>query len=212
MKNSTINYYDLNAQKYAESTINVKISESLEMFCKNLPEKARVLDVGCGSGRDSLYFKSKGFNVTAIDASAELAKFASKQIGQEVLIRDVKDLGFKNEFDAVWCMASLLHLKKDELPLAIKNCIQSLKVEEPGFFFASFKIGNGSGYDENGRFFSYYQKEELKEILENTQYFEKIQFQENEDKLGRNEVSWISFVAQKKPNLILDYNIKNKFK
>ena len=212
MKNSTINYYDLNAQKYAESTINVKISESLEMFCKNLPEKARVLDVGCGSGRDSLYFKSKGFNVTAIDASAELAKFASKQIGQEVLIRDVKDLGFKNEFDAVWCMASLLHLKKDELPLAIKNCIQSLKVEEPGFFFASFKIGNGSGYDENGRFFSYYQKEELKEILENTQYFEKIQFQENEVKLGRNEVSWISFVAQKKPNLILDYNIKNKFK
>jgi len=208
MKNSTINYYDLNAKKYLDSTINIKVSEELENFCLNLKPGAKILDVGCGSGRDSLHFIQNGFNVVSIDASSELAKLASEQIKQQVIVKKIEDLDFKNEFDAVWCMASLLHLKKEALPLAINNCIKALKSESEGLFFASFKNGNGSAYDENGRFFSYYQQEELKEILEQTQCFKNIEFTSNKDKLGRNDVNWISFIAQKK----YDLNLENKSK
>jgi SAM-dependent methyltransferase len=212
MKNPTIQYYDENAAKYAQSTLHVKISETLKDFSKSLPKSAKVLDVGCGSGRDSLYLKSQGFDVVAIDASAELAKFASEQIGQEVWVKNVLDLDFKDQFDGVWCMASLLHLKKEELPLAIQKGVEALKKEENGPFFACFKLGHGEGYDENGRFFSYYQPEELKAIFEQTQYFEKITITQNEDRLGRNEVTWINLMCQKKPALTLEKNKSNGFK
>jgi len=210
MKNSTINYYDLNAQKYSDSTIVAEVSEQLQGFCSKLKPNAKILDVGCGSGRDSLYFINNGFNVVAIDASENLAKLASEIIKQNVFVSSIEGLKIENEFDGVWCMASLLHFKKEVLPLAIKNCIKSLNENERGLFFASFKIGNGESYDENGRVFSYYQPDELTDILDKTGYFSSIDLNISEDKMGRGN-NWVSFVAQKKPNLTFEKKIKNTF-
>lgn len=202
MKNSTINYYDLNAQKYAESTVNVEVSEQIKNFCSQLSPNSKILDIGCGSGRDSLYFINNGFKVCPIDASNELAKIASELIQQEVTVCKIEEFKKENEFDAIWAMASLLHLKKIDLPIALNNCVQSFKKDQQGLLFASFKVGNGESYDENGRFFSYYQPEELKSILESTEYFDKIEYQINKDKMGRGN-DWISFCATKKMNLYL---------
>jgi 2-polyprenyl-3-methyl-5-hydroxy-6-metoxy-1,4-benzoquinol methylase len=153
MKNPTINYYDLNAKKYIETTINIAAGEPIKSFCSQLKPNANILDVGCGSGRDSLYFINRGFSVVAIDASKQLANLASAVIQQDVLVTSIENLKIENEFDAVLCMASLLHLKKNDLPSATKNCSKSLKENQEGLFFASFKIGYGESYDDNGRFF-----------------------------------------------------------
>jgi SAM-dependent methyltransferase len=202
MKNSTINYYDLNAKKYIENTINIAVGDPIKLFCSQLNPGANILDVGCGSGRDSLYFIQYGFNVVAIDASAQLAKLASDVIKQDVIVTSIENLKIENKFDAVWCMASLLHLKKSALPLAIKNCIQSLKENEDGLLFASFKIGDGESHDDNGRFFSYYQPDELKNILEKTGFFSSITLIVSEDNMGR-ENNWVSVIAKKKLELNL---------
>lgn len=213
-KEKTLDYYNQHANEFVENTFHAQISQSLERFIHLLPKKAHILDVGCGSGRDSLYFLNQGYSVVSFDASEEVAKIAEKTIQHPVLVQDIETMPWNNEFDGVWAMASLLHLPKEKLFLAITHCVKALKSEESGYFFASFKIGSGEYYDEKRRFFSYYQPEELKEILDNTDYFTNITYDINEDSLGRAGLSWISFFAEKKAGLILqtDFNSKKNMK
>ncbi len=194
MKNSTINYYNLNAQKYFDSTFDKQAITLLKDFCSDLPKNSTILDVGCGSGRDSLYFIEQGFKVIAIDASADLAQLASQKIGQKVIVTKVQDLNIQHKVDAVWAMASLLHLPKNELPIAIHKCLTALKPNQPGKFMCSLKLGEGQSYDENGRFFSYYKPEEIKDILTTTGWFEHLTITVTGDNLGR-DTQWINAIG-----------------
>lgn len=204
-KNSTINYYNINAQQYFDSTINIDTSQQIEFFCSNLAPNSKILDIGCGSGRDSLYFIQNGFQVFPIDASQKLAQLAEKLIQQKVFVYNIEDFHLENQFDAIWAMASLLHLPKSILPIALKNCVSSLKFEKSGVFFSSFKIGHGESYDEKGRFFSYYQPKELLSIFEKTELFENLEFTITNDKMGR-ENQWMSLKAINKPLLKNNFN------
>lgn len=69
MSEKTSAYYNENAMEYAESTKNLEMEHLYDIYLKDFPVKGKILDVGCGSGRDSLNFKNKGYAVTAIDAS-----------------------------------------------------------------------------------------------------------------------------------------------
>lgn len=126
---------------------------------------------------------------------------------------NMKDISWENQFDGVWAMASLLHLEKKDFPHILKKVINSVK--EDGYLFISLKQGMDSGYDEKGRFFSYYQKEELENILKEMNV-ENISFSANKDTLGR-DLSWISFIAQKNSLKLLHQNkndnniLKRKF-
>ena len=82
--NTTINYYNLNAKKFIENTQNADMHLAQEKFLQLLPGSASILDFGCGSGRDAKYFLEKGYQVTAIDGSAELCRLASEFTGIEV--------------------------------------------------------------------------------------------------------------------------------
>ena len=57
----SIDYYNKYAAAYYESTVDLDMSEALDRFIKYLPENAEVMDLGCGSGRDSLYLEEAGF-------------------------------------------------------------------------------------------------------------------------------------------------------
>ena len=107
---------------------------------------------------------------------------------------DMKDISWENEFDGVWAMASLLHLEKKDFPHILKKVINSVK--EDGYLFISLKQGVDSGYDEKGRYFSYYQKEELENILkemnvENTIPSESVLL--NFVKLNNTSLGWIVY-------------------
>jgi trans-aconitate methyltransferase len=69
-----------------------------------------ILDAGCGSGRDSSYFLDKGFDVSAFDASAELAKLASQLIHRPVTVCQFNEYESDKPFDGIWACASLLHV------------------------------------------------------------------------------------------------------
>ena len=75
-KDQTLNYYNANADEYTERTISADLSGQYRFFEKYLPAGTRILDFGCGSGRDTKYFKDKGFIVSAIDGSEEMCKKA----------------------------------------------------------------------------------------------------------------------------------------
>ena len=70
----TIDYYNKYAEEFTASTFEVDMESLYQPFLAELSEGARILDVGCGSGRDTLAFKNKGYQVEAIDYSAELVK------------------------------------------------------------------------------------------------------------------------------------------
>lgn len=79
--NSTIDYYNLNAENFIENTQNVDMHLAQDKFLHLLKEGAAILDFGCGSGRDTRYFLDKGYRVTATDGSAELCRLASDVTG-----------------------------------------------------------------------------------------------------------------------------------
>ena len=68
----SIDYYDRYAVPYYEETVNLSMEEQLQSFMELLPENGEVLDLGCGSGRDTLFLEEEGFSVTAMDGSKRM--------------------------------------------------------------------------------------------------------------------------------------------
>ena len=77
-------YYDENAQAFFDSTLNVDMQPLYDRFLPLIQEGAHILDAGCGTGRDAYFFKTKGYSVTAMDASKTLCKLASAHLNQDV--------------------------------------------------------------------------------------------------------------------------------
>ena len=104
------------------------MSPELPSFLKLLPKNGKILDAGCGSGRDSLFFKQQGYDVVSFDISKELVDLASRLIGQKVLHMSFGDLDFENEFHGIWASASLLHIPQEEMDDVLEKLSRALKV------------------------------------------------------------------------------------
>lgn len=160
---STQSFYQSNAEHYFVETQAMSMSEELELFTEQLEPGAHILDLGCGSGRDSKFFIDQGFKVTAIDGSSELAKKASEYLGQTVEEKLFQHIEYDREFDAVWACASLLHCPKHQLLDVLKRVIRALK--PGGLLFMSFKHGEQESFDNKGRYFNNQTEASLGELL-----------------------------------------------
>ena len=109
----TIEAYNKFAELFYARTFN-KISQyHLTEFLSKLKGK-KILDAGAGTGRDMIYFKEEGYNVTGIDLADEMIKVAKKKAKVTIKKMDMKKLEFKDEsFNGVWCCATLLHVPKE---------------------------------------------------------------------------------------------------
>lgn len=137
----TLTYYTKNAVLYARRTWCLDVEEPRRRFVALLPEQARILDAGCGSGRDTLAFRRSGFDVTAYDASPSMAKEATRRSGVNVSTRRHADLDEKAAYDGIWCCASLLHIPLGAWPATLTNFRQALR--EEGVLYLSVKDGGG---------------------------------------------------------------------
>ena len=185
----TKQYYSTNYKEYISSTQNVDMTEHYNRFLPYLSKGAKILDIGFGSGRDMLYFSSKGYNVFGIDNVSEFVD-NGKANGLNVELCDFHNLPYVEEFDGIWACASLLH--SDDLLLAFNNLYKALKVG--GFIYLSMKYGNGTNV-ENGRFYQYINEEKLKELCKNSNLF-IVEIYNSEDLLKRNNC-WINAVLTK---------------
>ena len=113
MVNKTLNYYNQNADSFIEGTVSVNFKEVQDKFLQMLSGK-KILDFGCGSGRDTMYFLKSGFDVTATDGSEELCKYASEYTGIQVKQMLFQDLDEVDYYDGIWACSSILHLSKNE--------------------------------------------------------------------------------------------------
>lgn len=119
----TIDYYNRNVQDFVDRTVSVDFTRIQKVFLELLPRDARILDFGCGSGRDTKYFLDCGYQVDAMDGSIELCRAASEYTGIHVKRILFQELDEVEKYDGIWACASILHVKKTELPdIICKEC------------------------------------------------------------------------------------------
>jgi 2-polyprenyl-3-methyl-5-hydroxy-6-metoxy-1,4-benzoquinol methylase len=156
----TLNFYDQEAPVYTASGKN-GVSRWLEDFMNALPAGARVLELGCGGGRDAKAMLDRGFMVDATDGVAAMAAKAERRLGIPVRIMTFDELADVETYDAVWANASLLHVPRPALADVLARIYNALK--PGGLHFASYKGGGTEGRDAMGRYFNYLDKDTLVE-------------------------------------------------
>ena len=158
----TKDYYDNNAQEFVNSTFMVDMQSLYQPFLNLIPDFGRILDLGCGSGRDALAFKNMGYKIEAIDYSAELVKQASDLTGIEVRLQSFYDLDEIDTYNGIWACASLLHCERHRLVDVLQRMIQSLKAN--GVIYMSFKYGD-QDREKDGREFTDLNEQQAGELL-----------------------------------------------
>ncbi len=194
--NKTLDYYNKNADKFSSATASLDLNKLYKPFLSHIKkEKAAILDFGCGTGRDSLYFKQKGFDVVAVDGSKELCDIASRLIKQEVICKEFKDFQSNTMFDGVWACSSLLHVPNNEIYDVIKNIAGMLK--DKGCFYVSFKYGDFEG-ERNGRFFADYNENKVEKLLSAFSSMKIVETRITTDvRKGRETEKWLNVIAIK---------------
>ena len=196
MKNNTLDFYNNNSKSYIENTLSVDMSHLYKDFLKYIPKDGHILDLGCGSGRDSLEFIKKGYNITAVDGSKELAIATSKIIGKEVICSRFEDLQLTETFDGIWACASLLHVNKNYIVDVIKNISSNLRTN--GVFYMSFKYGENEYIDEKERYFNCYTEKTFNELINKIKNLKVEKIYKTTDILpGRGDVTWLNILCIK---------------
>ena len=190
----TLDYYDENSEEYSEKTFGADVSGLRDRFLSYVPHGGRILDLGCGSGRDSSFFLNAGYEVTAIDGSAGMCRIASKNAGIAVRRLQFSQLDYVEEFDGVWACSSLLHVPSCELPSTISLVRRSLK--PGGVIFASFRLGDFEG-DRDGRHYTDLDQGRLSDLFSRVG-FEVIDTWESLEK-GRG-MRWCNGLFRKRPS------------
>lgn len=189
----TIECYDTNASAFASDTVNVDISTIQDAFLSYLKEGSKILDLGCGTGRDSKYFLSKGFMAIPCDGSAGMCRIAEKNTGIKVRQLLFENLDYNNEFDGIWACSSLLHVPSSSLRGIFSLVHKALK--KNGIFYFSFKYGSFEG-DRKGRYFTDLTEKAIDEYIE--KLFAPLQIWiTNDARPGRNEEKWLNVIARK---------------
>lgn len=192
----TLEYYNNAAKEYVKDTMDANVLLDLNsFFLKNLPAKAAILDIGCGSGRDSKLFIEKGYTVTAIDGSTEICKLASDYIGQDVICMKFDEIDYENRFDGVWACASILHVPSKDLRQIFRKISRALK--DNGYFFACFKYGEFEG-ERNGRYFTDLTENKLKEVIADIENLQIVETSITVDvRTGRENEKWLNAIMRK---------------
>ena len=168
----TIEVYDKNAKEYVDFSYPQLLQFHLTQFISYLPKDAKILDAGCGSGKDAEYLVEEGFKVSAIDISSNILKEASKIVDASVEFEqmDILNLKFEdNAFDGVWCEAVLFHIPKEYVMGALEGFYRVMK--DKGVIHISVKEGEGEKMVEfpktgnEPKFFAFYKENELVDLI-----------------------------------------------
>ncbi len=115
-QNDSLKWYQDHTAEFIARTADVDMTPHYSRFLEHVVPGGRILDLGCGAGKASLYFTQKGYQVLAVDGCQELCDFTHRRVGCPVRHMFFEELDYTDAFDAVWACASLLHVCKADLP------------------------------------------------------------------------------------------------
>lgn len=187
-------YYNTNTQEFFDNTFDVDMTLIYSRFEKYLTEEAKILDAGCGSGRDTKYFLSRGYNVIAIDGSEEMVKCARDFTGINVQQQFFQNISFQNEFDGIWSCASLLHVPKKDINTVFNKFIKALKTD--GIWYMSFKYGENERTKDN-RLFNDYTEESLSNLVSQYKQLKIVELWLTDDRRPDRDDKWVNALVKK---------------
>ncbi len=193
--NDTLSYYERNAKAFANGTVDVDFTSVQERFLKLIPAGGRLLDFGCGAGRDTKYFLEKGYQVDAVDGSGNLCEIAGAYTGIQVRQMLFSELSAVDLYDGIWACSSILHLPKKELPDVFNRMKRALK--KSGYLYTSFKYGEFEGY-RNERYFTDFTEESFGDFLSGITGIQRMDEWVTADvRPGRGDEKWLNLILQK---------------
>lgn len=162
----TIESYEADAERYATDARNARLTDVYALFASRLPAPARILDAGCGSGRDVAHLETMGYNVVGMDQSLQLLRIARRSLRAEAALvcGDLERPPFGlGSFDGVWAVASLLHVRRRRVVPTVEAVAAA--VRPGGWLLTSMKLGSGSRRDPNGRLVNRYSETQWSDVL-----------------------------------------------
>jgi 2-polyprenyl-3-methyl-5-hydroxy-6-metoxy-1,4-benzoquinol methylase len=189
----TIDFYDNRSAEWVRETAKVDMSSIYDRFLPLVEPGGRILDVGCGPGRDTLAFIRAGYQVDAIDASRHMVEIASRRTGQPAQLLRVEELDCHDRYHGIWACASLLHLDDFALGEAMPKLVQAMKAD--GALYMSFKIGDGTRI-EQGRFFNDKTPKSLSTLVAPLRGMRILNVWESSDlRADGNQPDWVNCLA-----------------
>jgi len=195
----TIAEYQLTAEDYRIGTWHHDVSQNRNALITAMHKsKGKILDLGCGPGRDLVVFQEMGYQVTGLDATLAFVEMAQQIAGCEVWQQSFLSLDLPNStFDGIFANASLIHVPSAEMLGVLKDLHQALN--KNGILLMSMVRGDREGYSERPTGFRYvtgWEYETLKLKLEAAK-FQIIDYYYRPQGCPIEECSWLVMVAQK---------------
>lgn len=202
MQVKTISYYEENANSLVNRYESADVSNVQQLLLQTFNEKSKLLEIGCGSGRDASFMTKNDFDVTAIDGSKNMIDEAKKihpELSEKLYHKTLpSDLELSQAFDGIYSIATLMHLSKIDLENAMSKIYDLLN--QNGKFLLSVSLFrddiNENCFDDKGRFFLVLSYDEWINFLESIG-FKILDTKINSDGLGRGGIEWLTLVAQK---------------
>lgn len=189
------NYYDKNAECFITDTANVDMTEHYEKFLHWIPKGGSIIDAGCGSGRDTLAFEQMGYDVRAFDASVAMVEATRTLATVPTYQMTFQNCAFDELFDGIWACASLLHVPRLELSMALSNLSSAVKVN--GIIYASFKYGETERH-KGDRYFNDQTENTLFGFVDSVSCLKIVETWATGDvRVGRSEEKWLNCIIQK---------------
>lgn len=162
----TLGHYNERVLQFWEGTKDHDVTQNYRALLEALPTGGpfKILDFGCGPGRDLLYFKNLGHEAIGLEGSPQFCEMARAYSCCEVWNQDFLSLDLPPQsFDGVFANASLFHVPSQELPRVLKEIAATLK--PGGVLFSSNPRGNSEGWDGN-RYGCFMELEPFQKLLE----------------------------------------------
>jgi len=203
MGHSTLNYYSQNSLKVAERYESADVTQLHEFLSSSLESGGRLLELGCGSGRDAAFMVSQGFNVLATDGSAsmvEQAKLHHPELSAHVVHLKLPD-GLSNAlgiFDGIYAVAVLMHLSVQEIENTI-TAVNSLLATKGRFVFsvpARRDDVTKNEFDSKGRRFTTLSPDGWRNLCQKCN-LQIVRTMISWDGLGRGGIVWINCLVEK---------------
>ena len=190
----TVAYYNRNAARFAADTADLDMSALYDQFLRYLPPCGRILDAGCGVGRDALAFAKRGYSVVAFDAAAEMVRLARERVGSRAEVRHMRfdDVAWREEFDGIWACASLLHVPTTDFPGVVRKLAAALRIG--GALYLSHKLGHGERV-ASGRRFTDHSEKTLRAALGSTALTCAEAWTTMDVRVGRSAELWLNAIA-----------------
>lgn len=186
-------FYNINAKQYFRDTVSLDPTHFLAPLLVHLPPGSAVLDIGCGSGRDLLWLKERGFNPVGLERAENLAALARTHSGCPVLEGDFQTYDFsRHHVDAVVSIGSLVHLPSEKCCTVLASLLSCLA--SGGLILLTMKEGDGISLCKDGRCFTLWRADHLLEIFRKL-HLEVLDFSRQLSSL-RQEDTWLGYLLK----------------